>query len=283
VSVRRDAAKIGLAFHNDSSDNTFFLLRGGALLRSLRRTIMRKIVGVAGVVSVFALIIFSVRGGEEAKLREIIARAIKAHGGAENMEKFKASIAKTKGKLLGLEYTAETSIQQPDRSRTGAESKLGKFVQVLNGDKGWVKLGDLSRECSKEELAEMKEQLNATRISQLTALTEKEYKLSALGEEKIDDRPVIGVRVERKGFREVSLFFDKDNGLLLKMQTRMRDPLRGGEEFTAETLYGDYKNVEGLMTPHKFTIKYDGKVYNEGAITDVTFSEQLEDNIFEKP
>lgn len=244
---------------------------------------MRKIAGVAGVVSVFALIIYSVRGGEEAKLREIVARAIKAHGGAENMEKYKASIAKTKGKLLELEYTAETSIQLPDRSRTGAESKLGKFVQVLNGDKGWVKLGDLSRECSKEELAEMKEQLNATRISHLTVLAEKEYKLSALEEEKIDDRPAIGVRVERKGFREVSLFFDKDNGLLLKLQTRMRDPLRGGEEFTAETLYGDYKNVDGLMTPHKFTIKYDGKVYNEGAITDVTFSEQIDDNIFEKP
>jgi hypothetical protein len=243
---------------------------------------MRKIAGVVGVVSVFALIIYSVRGNEEAKLREIIARAIKAHGGAENLEKFKGSIANTKGKLLDLEYIAEAAIQLPDCSRTAAESKLGKFLQILNGDKGWIKIGELGKECNKEELAEMREQLNAVRISHLTVLSDKEYKLSPLGEENVDDRPAVGVRVEHKGFRDVSLFFDKENSLLLKMQTRIKDPLRG-EEFTAETLYSDYKNVDGLMIAHKFTIKYEGKVYNEGEITEVKLAEKLDESMFEKP
>jgi len=164
-----------------------------------------------------------------------------------------------------------------------AESKLGKFVQILNGDKGWVKLGDLSRECVKEELDEMREQLNAVQISHLTALTDREFKLSPLGEEKIDDRPVVGVRVEHKGYRDISLYFDKENDLLLKMETRFKDPLRGGEEVAAETLYGDYKNVDGVMTAYKVTIRYDGKTYIESEITDVKYSEKLEDSVFDKP
>jgi outer membrane lipoprotein-sorting protein len=244
---------------------------------------MRKIAGIVGVVSVSALIIYSVRGNEEARLREIVARAIKAHGGAENLQKFRASIAKSKGKLLELDYTAETSLQMPDRSRTVAESKLGKFTQILNGDRGWLKFGEVSKECSKEELAEMKEQLNATLITHLMVLNDKDYKLSALGEEKIDDRPAIGVRVEHKGFRDVSLYFDKDSGVLLKMQTRLRDPLRGGEECTAETLYSDYKEVEGVLTAHKFTILYDGKPYTDGEISEVKLSEELDDKMFERP
>jgi hypothetical protein len=244
---------------------------------------MRKIVGVLGVLAVFGIIIFSVRGNEEAKLREIISRAIKAHGGADNLEKGKASITKIKGKLLELDYTAENSIQLPDRLRTAAESKLGKMVQIINGDKGWVKLGELSRECVKEELPEMREQLNALRISHLTVLTEKEYKLSPLAEETIDGHPAVGMRVEHKGFRDVNLFFDKESGLLLKMQTPIKDLLRGGEEIPAETIYSDYRNVDGIMTAHHFTIKYDGKVYNEGEITEIKYSDSLDDNVFDKP
>ncbi len=244
---------------------------------------MRKIAAVLGVLAVSGIIIFSVRGNEEAKLREIIARAVKAHGGADNLEKCKASITKVKGKMLDLDYTAVNSVQLPDRLRTAAESKLGKIVQIINGDKGWVKLGELSKECIKEELPEMREQLNVLRISHLTALAEKEYRLSPLGEENIDGHQAIGIRVERKGYRDVNLFFDKENGLLLKMQTPIRDLLRGGEEVAAETIYGDYRNIDGVMTAHKFTIKYDGKTYNEGEITEVKYSENLDDGIFDKP
>lgn len=245
---------------------------------------MRKIAGVVGVVGVFALIIYSVRGDEDAKLREIVKRAIKAHGGAENLEKLKASVTKIKGKLLDLEYTAQSAIQLPDRWRTEAESKQGKFVQVLNGDKGWIQFGVLSRECSPEEMAEIKEQFNATCISHLSVLTDKSYKLSALGEETIDGHPAIGVRVEYENFREVNLYFDKESYLLLKMQARIRDPLRGGLEFTADTLYSDYKEVDGVMTAHKFTVKYAGKVYNEGEIIEAHYSEKLDDSVaFNKP
>ncbi|HTU92517.1 MAG TPA: hypothetical protein VMF69_20720 [Gemmataceae bacterium] len=245
---------------------------------------MRKIAGVVGVVCVSGIIIFSVRGNkdEDAKMREIVARAIKAHGG-DNLEKFKGSISKSKGKLLDLEYTTESTLQLPDRSRTVAESKLGKFVQVLNGDKGWIKLGDLSRECVKEELDEMREQFNAMQISHLAVLTDKEYKLSPLGEEKIDERPAIGMHVEHKGFRDINLYFDKENSLLLKMETRIKDPLRGGEEIAAETLYGDYKDVDGVMTAFKVTIKYDGKVYIDSEVTEMKYAERIDDSYFDKP
>lgn len=244
---------------------------------------MRKIAGVLGVLAVFGIIIYSVRGNDEARLREIVNRAIKAHGGTECLEKNKAYITKVKGKLLDLDYSAENAVQLPDRLRTMAESKLGKVVQIIDGDQGWIKLGELKRKCVKEELPELREQLNAMRIAHLTVLTDKEYKLSPLGEDTIDGRAAVGVRVEHKGFRDVNLFFDNETGLLLKIQTPIRDLMRGGEEVAAETVYSDYRDVEGVMTAHKFTIKYDGKVYIDGNVTEVKYSETLDNTYFDNP
>ena len=251
---------------------------------------MRKTVGVLGVVGLLAFLI-PVRAEEDAKLREIIARAIKIDGGIDHLKKFKASVAKSKGKIhvLGqvIDYSGETSLQLPNRLRTEVHSKIGDreitMIQIVDGNKGWMKIGDKTEEMDKDMLAEAKEQMNAGNITHLLCLKDKDYKLSPLGEVKVGDRPALGIRVERKGYRDVNLFFDKEKALLLKMETRGKDPMQGGEEYTATTLYGDYKKVEGMMVPHKVAIKRDGKPFVDSEVIEVKVSEKLDDSVFEKP
>jgi outer membrane lipoprotein-sorting protein len=251
---------------------------------------MRKFVGVLSVLGLLALVI-PVRADDDAKLREVIAKAIKAHGGEDNLTKYKGSAAKSKGKFYALgegqDYTGEFSIQLPNRIRTEVQFKIGDqdvmFLQIVDGNKGWRKIVDKTDELGKDEIDEAKEQMNAANIAHLICLKDKEYKLSPLGEVKVGDRPAIGIRVERKGYRDVSLFFDKDKYLLLQMETRGKDFQRGGEEYTATNRYDDYKEVEGMMVAHKVTIKHDGKLFVEGESTDVKLSEKLDDSLFEKP
>lgn len=243
---------------------------------------MRKIAAVVGVLSLFNFILLVRAGGDDAKVHDLIARAVKAHGGADNLAKWKASTLKIKGKMLALDYTAQTSVRLPDRTRNEAQSQLGKSLQIVSGDHGWVKIGDITRDCGKEEVTETRELLHAIEVSHLTALSEKEYKLTLAGEETIEGRPAVGVRVKRAGFRDVTLFFDKENDLLVKIQTRLKKPL-DGEEVKAETCYGDYRKVDGVMAAHKITIKYNGKVYNDAEITEVKFADKLDDKMFEKP
>jgi outer membrane lipoprotein-sorting protein len=251
---------------------------------------MRKIAGILGIVGLLTFLI-PVRADEDAKLREVIARAIKIGGGIDHLKKFKANVSKSKGKFHGLgeaiDYTGETSLQLPNRLRTEVHSKFGDqeftYIQVIDGNKGWIKIGNKTDEMNEERLAEAKEQMNAANITHLVCLSDKEYKLSPLGEGKVGDRPAIGIRVERKGYRDVNLFFDKEKGLLLKMETRGKDLMRGGEEYTATTLYGDYKKIEGMMVAHKITIKRDDKPFVEGEIVEMKFDEKLDDSVFEKP
>lgn len=250
---------------------------------------MGKILGVIGVVCLLAFV--GPARADDAKLHEVVARAIKAHGGADVLTKFKATTSKQKGKFHGLgealDYTSEESIQLPDRFRVEVHSKVGDqaftFIQIINGDKGWRKIGDNTEELDKEMLEEAKEQMNSATISHLVCLNKKDYKLSSLGEVKVGDAPAIGIRVERKGFRDVSLFFDKDKSLLLKVETLGKDLMQGGQEYTSTILYDDYKKVEGMMVAYKITVQRDGKPYVDGEMTEVKLSEKLDDSVFEKP
>src|SRR5262245_35142158 len=174
---------------------------------------------IARVCTVLALLVSvsPARADEDAKLREVITKAIKAHGGADTIKKLKASVIKTKGKYYGLgaalDFTGETSIQMPDRVRQEVEfeanGQKGTFIRIFDGDKGWQSFNGKTEDMSKELIAEGQEQQYAQSVERLIPLTEKSYKLSTLGEVKVGDRPAIGVRVEREGHRPVNLFFDK--------------------------------------------------------------------------
>jgi hypothetical protein len=251
---------------------------------------MWRITGSLAVIGLLALAI-PVRAQDDAKVREVVDRAIKAHGGLDNLTKLKANVSKSKGKfyLMGqaVDFTGETSLQLPDRFRNEVHSKFGDqeftFIEVINGDKGWAKSRGMTIDMNKEMLAEAKEQMHGANLSQLVCLKEKDYKLSPLGEMKIGDRPAIGVRVERKGYRDVSLYFDKDKNLLLKLETRVKDFTQGGQEFTSTTVYSDYKKVGGMMVAYKVTIERDGKPFVEAENTEVKVSEKLDDSVFDKP
>jgi hypothetical protein len=251
---------------------------------------MLKRIGVAAVLIVLAARA-AVGAGDNPSPRDIIDKAIKAQGGSA-LEKYKAQTSKFKGTFYGMgegvPFTGNSASQLPDRLKTEISVEvMGNtftFTQVVNGPKGWIDMNGAVTEMNKEMLAEARESLNASNASHLVALGDKAYKLSPLGGKKVGDKQTVGVRVQREGFRDVNLFFDKDTGRLLLTETRVKDVQGGGdEELTQETFYGDYKKVEGMELPHKTTIKRDGKPFVESEMTEVKPAEKLDDSIFAKP
>lgn len=251
---------------------------------------MRTVAGACWVVGVLASVC-PAHAEADTSAREIVAKAIKAHGGEKAIKKHKASIVKSKGKFHGqgdaLDFTGTASIQMPDRNRLEVEFDANgqkiTFIRVFDGDKGWHSFNNMADDLSKEAIAEGQEEQYAQSVERLAPLTDKSYKLTALGESKVGDHPVLGVKVEREGHRPVSLFFDKEKNVLLKSETHGKDPMNGGKEFTAEKTYGDYKKVDGVMVAHKITIKRDGKNFVESEVTEAKFVDKLDDGLLVKP
>src|SRR5262249_10118634 len=114
----------------------------------------------------------------------------------------------------------------------------------------------------------------------LTALSDKEFKLSPLGEVKVGDVEAAGMRISHKDFKDVSFFFNKKDGLPIKSEIALVDP--GMKEITLECLFSDYKEFDSIQYPSKVTIKADGKEFTM-EVSELKAVDKQDDSVFAKP
>src|SRR5262249_53756739 len=140
--------------------------------------------------------------------------------------KLKAGITKLKGTIQQqgnpIELTAEVSYQGATQERVvyqfRACDEKQTVIHVLNGNKGWNKLGDDVEEMDEKELKEVQEQARANWLTSLLPLLDQDIKLTVLAERKVEGRPAVGVQAASKDHRDVKFYFDKENGLLVLME-----------------------------------------------------------------
>ena len=244
---------------------------------------------LAGFSLMMLLVPSSVRADDKVAVKPLLDKAIQAAGGEAKLTKFQATTFKGKGKYHrdDLSFTGEWYYQAPARTRSimnfaGGDVKL-KMITVFDRDKGWTKIDDDEAEPLEDDALDQ-ERLSAyvDWITMLVPLKDKAFQLSPLGESKVGDRPAVGVKVVHKDQKEVKLFFDKANYLLLKVEMRVKDQ-ENDKEVTEEMIFSDYKDVQGTQQAMKLAVLWDGKPHWDIAVTEVTLAEKLDDALFTKP
>jgi hypothetical protein len=223
--------------------------------------------------------------------KDIITKAIKAHGGEEFLTKHKAAQSKNKGKInipgVGeVDFTQEVMYMLPDKFKDSFEFQvMGQNIKVqtlVNGDKISLELNGKEIPGADKVKEAMKEVGHVMNVARLVPLKEKGYELSIIGEDKVEGKKVVGVRVTKKDQKDVNLFFDKETGLLAKLEFRSVAP--GTEnEVTEERIVKEYeKNKDGIPLPKKIIIKHDGKQFLEAEVVEIKYFEKLDDSEFKK-
>jgi outer membrane lipoprotein-sorting protein len=260
---------------------------GSLVLYTLGGVMRISFFAAVGVGLVFAT--SDVRADGQADALKIIEKAIKATGDEAKLAKLTGTTYKMKGTFHGMgaemPYSGEAAMQLPDKSRMALEFDVGgqkfNFVMVFSGDKGWMKANDMNIEMDADRVAEQKENMHMNQVARLVGLKDKAYTLAPLGDSKIENQNVVGVKVSTKGRRDINLYFDKETGLLAKSDMRVKDD--AGQEVNQESFYKDYKTTDGIKHPTKVTIKRDGQLYIEGENTDWKPVEKLDDKLFAEP
>jgi hypothetical protein len=227
---------------------------------------------------------------QEAK--SVLQRALKAMGDPGKLAKLQSGVAKGKvsGDTNGQEMSAtfEGSWRGFDHYRIEALVNHGgqnvTAVVVINGDQAWAKFADKEDNPPAEVATAIKIALHALRMPQtLASLAAPAHNLSPTGEVKVADRLTVGLKVEHKDYKDVSLYFDKETGLPVKSEVRI--PLRDDKDVTVEYLYHDYKDFDGVKQPGRVTIKVQDQDAKEFTmlIEHVAAGKQLPDSTFEKP
>ncbi|MBI3409972.1 MAG: hypothetical protein HY040_16655 [Planctomycetes bacterium] len=252
---------------------------------------MKKLAFGIGALGAFVVLVNPSLSGGDKDLRAIIDKGIKAQGGAANIAKFESSTAKGSGKFYGfgegVPYAGEFIHQGHDKMRVQMDlNVMGKDIKVIvivNGDKGWIKADTMLMEMSAEEVAEEKEGLYAEWVTALVPLEDKAYTLAALGETKVEEKAAVGIRVSKKGHRDVNLYFDKASGLVVKCEHMVKDVKAGGKEMTQESYFSDFKEFAGAKLPTKVVVKRDGSPFIDAVTPEIRPEKQLDRSLFEKP
>jgi hypothetical protein len=226
--------------------------------------------------------------GDDAAVSGLIDKAVKAAYGETDRTKKTGLSWKGKGLFhaldLPVEFTGEWFMQRPDKMKNQLDIEAGgmktTIVQVLNGDKGWRSAMGGVMELTEDELAQGKEDLYAVAVTALAGLKDPKYKLSPLPDIKADGHTLHGVKVASDGHKDVSLYFNEKD-LVAKSVRMVKD--MSGQEVEQETVYGDYKEFDGIQRFKKMTVKRAGKDFVEMEISEYKTHDKIADSEFGKP
>lgn len=241
----------------------------------MARLIGSRRIGAGLAVALVCSLCSSARAVDTPDAKAIVDKAIKAVGGEEALGKIKAASWKTRGTITfggnDSDVTNQYVMQDLNHFRMEFEGEFGgnkvKGVIVLAGDKGWQSFGDNRREMDKDALANQKRTVYLTMIPiMLLPLKDKEFKTEAIPEEKVEDKPVVGIKVTPPDGKDFKLYFDKESGLPVKLVAKVTGFM--GEEFTQETTYHEYKEMEGVKRATKVSSKRNGEKFIEQELTE---------------
>ena len=219
----------------------------------------------------------------------ILDKAIKALGGAEKLKKAESATWKTKATISfngnDSDMTIQSTIQGLDHYRAEVEGNFGgnefKGVVVLNGDKGWRVFGE-KMDMDADGLANEKRQVYLQAIpARILPLKEKGFKVEAAGEEKVGDKPAVAIKVTGPDGKDFKLYLDKESSLPVKLVAKVIG--FGGEEFTQETTYKDYKDFDGIKKATKADSKRDGEEFIKSEITEFKVLDKVDVKTFAEP
>jgi hypothetical protein len=133
-----------------------------------------------------------------------------------------------------------------------------------------------------ELMAEFKEAVYMMSIGELTGIRKKGIELSLLGEVKVEDKPAVGIKVSSKGHRDVTLYFDKESGMIVRVDAEALDAM-GGQKVMQERIIKEYQTIDGMKVAKKVLVNRDGKKFMDAEVLEVRIVDKLDDNEFNAP
>ncbi len=217
------------------------------------------------------------RQGQGPKAEDIVAKYQAALGGADKLAQVHSFIVKgSETAADGKTAAVEVRVGAPDKVFAEKRSSDRVVTEVLNGKNAWGKASAGTYYDSDELaplLAHEGEAYPGARV--LSA----GLNLRVIGTTKIGDREVLIVFPAQRGGTGDRLFFDKENGLLLR------------QSYVAATAFGplptqidyeDYRAVQGVQYP--FRVKYSRPTATwTRTVGSVQPNAEVKDSSFEAP
>ncbi len=240
--------------------------------------------------SLFAIAITAGSALAQGDPKAIIEKAIEAHGGKKQLEKYPAAKVSFTGEMsiMGNNATV-TGTNTSDKGKIKIELELAiagqtiKILQMANGDKTMVRVNvggmNIDAPVTEAQREELKQATLYAEVMSIVPLHDgKRFELKSLGSETIDKQKLDVVEVTIKDIkRSVKLYFDEKTHLLMQVS---REGILPGDmndkKGNLTTVLGDYKKVDDIMVPMKIVSKVEDEVFMTAKVTEHTNLEKID-------
>src|SRR5262245_40184255 len=178
---------------------------------------------------------------------EIIAKNVVAHGGMEKIKSVKTM--RSTGKMVmgqGMEAPFVMTAKRPKMTRVEFTFQGMTGIQAYDGKNAWMVMpfmGKKDPEAMPAEQAKMMDD-QADMDGPLVDYKEKGNKIELMGKEQVEGADTWKLKVTKKDTTVTTIYLDAETFLEIKSEGKRK---MRGVEVEGETLYGDYKEVDGMM------------------------------------
>lgn len=220
-------------------------------------------------------------------LDEVLAKINDAKGGVAKIKSVNTIIRSGKAIMGGGQMKMDFSSleQRPNKTRQDITIQGVKATPAaFDGKVAWRVMPMMGvkdpQQMSKEETEEMAEQADID--GETVDYQAKGLKLELLGKEDVEGSPAYKIKITRKNGNTATDFYDAESYLLVKRTSKTKNPQTGGE-LESETLFSDYRKVEGVTMSFQQESRFGGKTQMQIVTDKVELNKPLDDKMFMMP
>lgn len=218
------------------------------------------------------------------KARQLLDQMVAALGGQawlnyKTTEQQGRSYSFYQGKPTSVGVLYWRFYEYPDKERR-EYTKQRDIVQIYSGDKGYEKTYKGTAAEEDKLVQEMvRRRKHSLEVVIRDWLRDPQTVLLYLGQSVADQQLVDVVSLLNKNDDELSIGIDINTHLPINKRFTWRDPDKYKVE--EETIYGNYRTVQGIATPYTVTNKRDGEISGQTFLTHAEYNLTFQPNFFD--
>lgn len=215
---------------------------------------------------------------------ELIAKNIQAKGGMEKLKAVKS--VRATGKITGgpgMEFPFVMVNRRPNNTRLEFTFQGMTGVQAYDGKTAWMSMPFMGKKDPEVMPADESKMIQeqADFDGPLVDYKEKGNTVELVGKEQVEGADAFKLKVTLKNGDIRHVYLDAETYLELKMEARR---MVRGTEIDGESLYGDYKEVSGMMMAHAMESGAKGSPQRQKmTIEKIELNPDLADSLFVMP
>jgi outer membrane lipoprotein-sorting protein len=193
---------------------------------------------------------------------EIIQQNLEAKGGEEawlavKSAKITGTMRMGGGAAGAVEAPVVLEFKRPEMVRLEFTMQGMTAIQAYDGKVGWSVMPFMGKtepeEMAEDQLKDIKEMADLE--GPLVNYKDKGHTVEYLGVEEVDGTPAHKLRVNKANGDVVDIFIDEEYFVEFKQESTREVQ---GNEVKVATVYGDYKEVDGLLFAHSMEMSFGG-------------------------